>query len=98
LNSTSPTKLVDYMSMGKAVVANSHPEQQLLIEESGCGYCVPYDEQAFAGAIIKLLHSPEVARAMGERGRRYVFEHRGYGAIADRVEREMLRVVAGAHP
>jgi glycosyltransferase involved in cell wall biosynthesis len=98
LNSTSPTKLVEYMSMGKAVVANTHPEQQLLIEESGCGYCVPYEEQAFAGAIVKLLRSPQLARTMGEQGKRYVFEHRTYGTIADHVEREMLKVVAGAHP
>lgn len=98
LNSTSPTKLVEYMAMGKAVVANTHPEQQLLIEQSGCGYCVPYEENAFAEAIVTLLRAPELARAMGERGRRYVLEHRGYGTIADRVEREMLRVVAGAHP
>lgn len=96
LNSTSPTKLVEYMSLGKAVVANTHPEQQLLIEESGGGYCVPYDEQAFSDAIVKLLQAPERARAMGERGRRYVLEHRAYGRIADRVERDLLDVVAGA--
>jgi glycosyltransferase involved in cell wall biosynthesis len=98
LNSTSPTKLVEYMSLGKAVVANTHPEQQLLIGQSGCGYCVPYEEQAFSDAIVKLLRSPEQALAMGERGRRYVLEHRSYGKIADLVERELLDVVAGAHP
>ena len=92
LNSTSPTKLVEYMAMGKAVVANTHPEQQLLIEQSGCGYCVPYEENAFADAIVRLLRAPELARAMGERGKRYVVEHRSYGVIASRVEREMLRI------
>jgi glycosyltransferase involved in cell wall biosynthesis len=92
LNSTSPTKLVEYMAMGKAVVANTHPEQQLLIDRSGCGYCVPYEEDAFAGAIVKLLLDPRLAREMGERGRRYVIEHRSYGVIATDVEREMLRI------
>jgi len=92
LNSTSPTKLVEYMAMGKAVVANTHPEQQLLIEQSGCGYCVPYEENAFADAIVRLLRAPELAREMGERGQRYVVEHRSYGVIASRVEREMLRI------
>jgi glycosyltransferase involved in cell wall biosynthesis len=92
LNSTSPTKLVEYMAMGKAVVANTHPEQQLLIEQSGCGYCVPYEEDAFAAAILKLLRAPEIARAMGERGRRYVIGQRSYGVIATGVEREMLRI------
>jgi glycosyltransferase involved in cell wall biosynthesis len=98
LNSTSPTKLVEYMSMGKAVVANTHPEQQLLIDESGCGYCVPYEEQAFADAIVKLLQAPEMARTMGDSGRRYVVEHRSYSRIADGVEQEMLKAVAGAQP
>jgi glycosyltransferase involved in cell wall biosynthesis len=92
LNSTSPTKLVEYMAMGKAVVANTHPEQQLLIDQSGCGYCVPYEEQAFADAIVALLQAPELARSLGERGRRYVIEHRSYKVIAGRVEREMLRI------
>ncbi|MGH8138277.1 MAG: glycosyltransferase, partial [Steroidobacteraceae bacterium] len=90
-----PTKLIEYMAMGKAVVANTHPEQKVLIEASGCGYCVPYDEDAFADAIVKLLSNPELAGSMGARGRRYVVEHRGYGIIADLVERELRRVVAG---
>ena len=85
LNSTSPTKLVEYLAMGKAVVANDHPEQRLVIEQSGAGYCVPWDEEAFAAAIIKLLKSPEAAALMGQRGRAYALEHRSYPKIADMV-------------
>jgi len=92
LNSTSPTKLVEYMAMGKAVVANDHPEQRLVIEESGAGYCVPYEEDAFARAVVALLRSPDTARRMGEQGRKYVVAHRTYPVIADVVERELLRV------
>jgi glycosyltransferase involved in cell wall biosynthesis len=94
LNSTSPTKLVEYMAMGKAVVANDHPEQRLVIEQSGAGYCVAWDEGEFARAIVSLLRSPDQARAMGERGRRYVTEHRSYERIADLVERELLAIAA----
>jgi glycosyltransferase involved in cell wall biosynthesis len=94
LNSTSPTKLIEYMAMGKAVVANDHPEQRLVIEESGAGYCVPYEEDAFAQAILTLLNAPELALAMGARGRRYAVEHRAYGFIADLVERELLAVAS----
>jgi glycosyltransferase involved in cell wall biosynthesis len=91
-NMASPTKLVEYMAMGKAVVANTHPDQKLLIDESGCGYCVPWDEDAFADAVVKLMRAPELAQGMGERGRRYVIEHRSYGVIATTVERAMLQV------
>jgi glycosyltransferase involved in cell wall biosynthesis len=92
LNSTSPTKLVEYLAMGKAVVANDHPEQRLVLEESGGGYCVPWDEAEFAEAIVRLMSDPRRAREMGERGRRYVVQHRAYDAIADLVERELLTV------
>jgi glycosyltransferase involved in cell wall biosynthesis len=92
----SPTKLVEYLALGKAVVANDHPEQQRVIEESGAGLCVPYDEGRFADAIVTLLGDPEAARSMGDRGRRYALAKRTYGAIADVVERRMLEIAA--HP
>lgn len=95
LNSTSPTKLVEYMAMGKAVVANDHPEQRLVIDESGAGYCVPYEEAAFARAVCRLLTSPDTARRMGELGWKYVARHRDYAVIADKVEAALLQVLAG---
>jgi hypothetical protein len=47
---------------------------------------------------VRLLRAPELARAMGERGRRYALEHRSYGSIADVVERQMIQTVASASP
>jgi len=94
LNPASPTKLIEYMAMGKAVVANEHPEQRLLIEQSGAGLCVAYEEEAFADAIVTVLLDPQAACAMGRRGRRYVLEHRSYAIIAGIVERDMLRLAA----
>lgn len=92
LNSTSPTKLIEYMAMGKPVVASDHPEQRLVVLESGAGLCVPYQEDAFADAIINLLNNPKKIRYMGEKGRRYVEKYRTYKTIADMVEREYLRI------
>ncbi len=94
LRSASPTKLVEYMALGKAVVVTDHPEQQRLIEDSGAGLCVAYDEQAFAAAIATLLQNPKTAQLMGERGRRYAIEHRSYTVIADAVEKRMLDIIA----
>lgn len=92
LHSTSPTKLIEYMALGKAVVANDHPEQRLVLEDSQGGICVPWEEEAFAAAIIEMLQNPETAKKMGESGRRYVNQHRTYSHIADQVEAEYLRV------
>jgi len=81
------------MALGKAVVANDHPDQKRLIDESGGGLCVAYDEQAFAAAIVTLLNDPKMAQLMGERGRRYAIERRSYRIIADALERRLLEIV-----
>jgi len=85
-NSTSPTKLIEYMALGRAVVGNHHPEQRMLIEESQCGRSVEWDARAFADGIIEILADPAAAAEMGRRGRSYVLEHRGYERIAQLVE------------
>jgi glycosyltransferase involved in cell wall biosynthesis len=95
LNSTSPTKLVEYLAMGRPVVANDHPEQERIIRESGAGYCVPWNEESFADAIASLLLDPDIARKMGSKGPAYVSQHRSYNVIADLVENELLDI-AGA--
>lgn len=81
LNSTSPTKLVEYMALCKPVVANDHPEQRLVLQESRAGLCVPYQEAAFAEAIVSILADPEGAAAMGRRGREYVERNRDYSRL-----------------
>ena len=94
LNSTSPTKLSEYLYMGKAVIANDHPEQRRVLEESQGGICVPYDEKAFAKAIVTLLKNEELTRKMGQNGRKYVIKNRSYHIIADNLEskyHEILR-------
>lgn len=93
LNSTSPTKLIEYMAMGKAVVVNDHPEQRLVISESGGGICVSWNEEDFANAIIMLLTHPTLAREMGVRGRNYVKEKRDYKKIAMMVEGQYFNVI-----
>lgn len=93
LNSASPTKLVEYMALGKAVVANDHPDQRTLIDGSGGGLCVPWDESAFADAIVELMDAPQRAHEMGQRGRQYVLKHRSYGVIADAVETKLLELL-----
>ena len=86
LNSTSPTKLIEYMALGKAVVANDHPEQKSILQESGAGLCVPFDEAEFAKALLLLLKNPSLREEMGNRGKEWVTANRAYPIIADRVE------------
>lgn len=92
LQSTSPTKISEYMALGRPVVANTHPEQSVIIEESGAGICVEWSAEAFAEAINQLLDDPDGAEAMGALGRDYVRRHRIYPVIAPLVAREYAKL------
>lgn len=97
LNAGSPTKLVEYMALGRPVVCNDHPEQSEIIKESGAGLCVPWGVKEFAGAMAWMLEHPEEAEAMGVKGSAWVAAHRTYPIIAENVWRkyqEILQVAA----
>lgn len=93
LRSTSPTKLIEYMAMGKAVVANDHPEQADVIAQSGAGICTAWDEEAFAKAILELLNHPQQVSEMGRRGREWVARNRVYSRIADDVFHRYMALI-----
>lgn len=82
LDSTSPTKLVEYLAMGRPVIANDHPEQTRVIEASEAGIVVRYDVDAFAHGIVALLGRQDEHAGMAERGRGWVLRERGYPRIA----------------
>jgi glycosyltransferase involved in cell wall biosynthesis len=93
---SSPTKVVEYLALGIPCVANDIPDQKFVIEHSGGGVCVAFDVPAFAEAVTQMLGQPEAARDMGQRGARWVKEHRSYDAIASDVAQVYKRLVPSA--
>lgn len=87
LDVASPTKLVEYMAFGKAVVANVHPEQTAILSDCGVGALVPWSASGFADGIASLLANPAVAAAQAGNGPAWVRAHRTYDRIAETVHR-----------
>lgn len=95
LDSTSPTKLVEYLAMGRPVVANDHPDQTRVIEQSGAGLVARFDVTDYARAINRLLDMKEHHGAMAECGRAWALAERSYPAMAVRLAekyRTLLRM------
>jgi glycosyltransferase involved in cell wall biosynthesis len=95
---SSPTKLIEYMGMGKPVIGNDIPDQKEVITNSGGGICVGYDEREFAEAIIGLLINPKRAEEMGIKGREWVVRNRSYEILADNLEQIYFDLVHSKHP
>ncbi|MCB5188077.1 glycosyltransferase family 4 protein [Methylobacillus caricis] len=85
LASASPTKLVEYLALGRPVVCNNHPEQSDVITASGAGICVDWSAKAFADAIVSMLDEPEKTEEMAAKGPLWVKQNRTYNRIADKV-------------
>ena len=91
---SSPTKLFEYMAMGKPVVANEEiPEQKEVIEESDGGMLVMFEDESFANGIIELLDNPERAKEMGRKGREWVVKNRSYENMAREVEKRYYELL-----
>jgi glycosyltransferase involved in cell wall biosynthesis len=62
-----PTKLVEYLGAGLAVVVSDLPRQAALVDGAGAGFVVSTTDEA--AAALQRFADLETARAMGERGR-----------------------------
>ena len=96
LNSTSPTKLIEYMAMGKPVVGNDHPEQTQVLEASGGGLTAPWDAEQFGDRCAQLLADPRRGAEMGRAGRLWVEQNRTNKHLADVVQTTYQRILASA--
>lgn len=82
---SSPTKTLEYMALGRPVVANDIPDTREVLEGSGGGICTPYNIDQFSEAMDWILCNPSEARLMGEKGQRYIASHRTYSVLADKL-------------
>lgn len=90
----SPTKLYEYMALGRPVIANQHPEQSSALENSQSGLCVPWAIETFADAMLFMLNNPKEAEKMGEKGPAWVEANRRYDTIAASVFNQYLTILA----
>jgi glycosyltransferase involved in cell wall biosynthesis len=68
-----PATMFEYMAAGIPVIASDFPLWRDIVEAHACGLCVdPRDPPAIAAAIDYLASHPDIARRMGENGRKAV--------------------------
>jgi glycosyltransferase involved in cell wall biosynthesis len=90
----SPTKLYEYMALGRPIVANEHPEQTTALQNNTSGLCVPWGAQAFADATLYMLNNPQEAEKMAEKGPQWIDENRHYDKIAALVFKQYQTILS----
>jgi glycosyltransferase involved in cell wall biosynthesis len=78
----SPTKIVESLALSRPVVANHHPDQSEVLQQSGGGISVEWAAKDYAKALLSLLNDTERADRMGRSGAQWVAQNRTYSMIA----------------
>ncbi len=90
-----PTKVLEYMANGVPVITTPIPAARQLVERSGAGVVVPFDDpQAVVDAVVGLSDSEERERC-AENGRRAFGESCSWSAEAERMLEFITDVATG---
>lgn len=90
----TPTKLVEYLAMGRPVVASVHYDHNEVISASGAGLVSDFTGRAMGEALARILADPLWAKEMGARGPGWVKANRDYAHLAGVIERLYGSLVA----
>ncbi|RFO98811.1 hypothetical protein DIC66_02750 [Rhodoferax lacus] len=89
-----PTKLIDYMACGKAVLCGIRGEAERIIEASGAGEAFdPDNEEQLCNLIVELLADPDRIASMGSGGLAYVQSRFSAAKLRQQMESVLLNVV-----
>lgn len=80
---STPTKVLDYMSLGIPVLCNSEIyDQHFLVSKSGCGSSVKYDVNVFGKEILALSSNLDDLKKRGINGRKWLLSNRTFTSQA----------------
>ncbi len=91
-----PSKILSIMASGRPVIAcmNLDGDAPKLIEEAGCGFCLPpEDPEELAHHILRLYRDEPLREEMGRRGRIYAEERLSLRVAIDQYLELMKKVI-----
>lgn len=68
---STPIKVLEAMACERPMIISEGLDISSKITETGCGFVIPYDGEAFKATIAKALTSHDLLREMGRKGKAY---------------------------
>lgn len=88
-----PSKVNDYMSVGRPTVSNPVGDIKGLFEKHNIGLLAKWDPQDFAQKIIFLLEHPDIAKELGENARRAAVTEYNWKVLIGKLEKFYYKVL-----
>jgi glycosyltransferase involved in cell wall biosynthesis len=90
-----PSKVNDYMSVGRPTVTNPVGDMKGLLERHSIGLLAEWDSTDFARKIVSLLELPDLARRLGENARRLAVTQYDWGVLIVKLEEFCYQILDG---
>tara|TARA_B100001250_G_scaffold213427_1_gene183075 strand:- start:29642 stop:30811 length:1170 start_codon:yes stop_codon:yes gene_type:complete len=85
---STPTKVIEYISLGLPVVCNSEIlVQNEIVTKSNAGYSVKYDVNKFSRSIQKLLNDSKLRKEKGIQGKNWITKNWTFKALASEIKK-----------
>jgi len=83
------SKLYEYQAVGRPIICCAEGQPAECVKETGSGVVVkPGDYEALAKVVLYLKNNPDLARGLGDSGRRYVEDN----LSIEKIGKEMMAV------
>lgn len=90
---TLPSKVQGYMAAAKPILGMIEGSAKYVIEDAGCGICVPSDDvQGFADAMKFFIFNSDIHKEFGNNGRKYFISNFRKGIFMEKLETEINRL------
>ncbi|MCF8297661.1 MAG: glycosyltransferase, partial [Saprospiraceae bacterium] len=91
---STPTKLIEYMSIGIPVVANIEiPDQEHIINSSNGGILCKYEVIDFSNAILSVLNDDKLSHALGKNGLQWIKENRTFEIASSEIVNKLNKLL-----
>lgn len=96
IGDTLPSKMIEYLSVAKPILAIARGSVESLIHESKCGYSVEYGNDAdFVDKMKLLSNDAQLRRDMGQNGRAYFENNFTKERFITKIESQLYDLVGG---
>jgi len=96
IGNTLPSKMIEYLSVGKPVLAFAGGSIKELIKEAECGYCVDFgNDEEFVEKINLLARNRNQRESFGRNGRVYFDEHFTKQKFISNLENQLYDLIGG---
>ena len=86
---STPTKVIDYLSLGIPVVANKEiKDQHKILLDSGGGLSVSYSKKEFSEAILEIINNNALWKVKAKKAKLWLSEERNFSTLSKTVEQK----------